>query len=283
MVRQGNAAPFRPSWAARSRAAGRVSPAPAQGLGDGAGLGVGEQGQDEGLGVPEGVPVVAGPGQSLGGNGPLLRAGACLEYVEEGEADGLLDLLVAVDLDVGAGPEVVEVAALFVQESLPAAVGRGRQGRVDLVAHRGPGAGPGPAVGDQLLQPQPLSRLQDGGDGQPGQVHRLLAAAGGALGSFDDVVGGHGDPQSAVPGAVHQPQTGAVGEALLVLQRRLQGLGGARVAVRPGQALVADEFGLDDHASAAVDGLHLVGHGGDRPLGERDEPGRAHPYPRSRR
>src|SRR3712207_8808977 len=45
-----------------------------------------------------------------------------------------------------------------------------------------------PAVGDQLLHPQPLSRLQDGGDGQPGQVHRLLAAGGGAFRSFDHVV-----------------------------------------------------------------------------------------------
>ena len=83
--------------------------APAQRVGRRARRRVREHGQDEALGVPERVAVVAGPGQPLGRDRALLGAGAGLERVEEREADGLLQLGVAVELDVGAVPEVVEV------------------------------------------------------------------------------------------------------------------------------------------------------------------------------
>src|SRR5690349_8122340 len=76
-------------------------------------IGVTEDRQDVTLGVPEDVPVVAGTGQPLGGDGPLLRAGAGLQHVEEPEADRLLYLRVTVDLDVRAGPELVEEGALL--------------------------------------------------------------------------------------------------------------------------------------------------------------------------
>ncbi len=250
---------------------------PAQRLGGGLRHRADQQGQHEHLGVPEGVPVVAGAGEALGGYRAPLGAGARLEDVEEGEAHGLLDLLVAVDLHVGAAPERVQVVALFVEEALPAAVRGGRQRRLHLVAHRGPGAGAGPAVGDELLHPQPLARLQDGGDRQPGRVDVALAGGDGPSGPVDDVVGGDGDPQAAAPGAVHQPQPAALGEVLLVLQRGAQRARGARVAVGSGQGLVGDEFGLHHHPGAAVDGLHLVRDGGDDPLGEGHQPGRAHP------
>jgi hypothetical protein len=148
----------------------------------------------------------------------LLGAGAGLQDVEEGEADGLLDLLVAVDLDVGAGPEVVEVVPLFVEEALPAAVRGRRQRRLHLVAHRGPGAGAGPAVGDEFLDAQSLSGFQDGGDRQPGDVHVALAAGRGPVGAVDDMVGGHGHPEAAAAGAVHEAQAGADGEVLLRFQ-----------------------------------------------------------------
>ena len=74
--------------------------------------GVGEHREDEALGVPEGVAVVAGAGQPLGGNRPLLGARARLQRVEEREADGLLELGVALELDVRRGPEVVEIGSL---------------------------------------------------------------------------------------------------------------------------------------------------------------------------
>ena len=102
---------------------------PAQRLADRLGRGVGEQRQHVGLGVPEGVAVVAGAGQALGGDRPALAAGARLEGVEEAEADRLLELGVAVELDVGALPEVVEVLALGGDEGVPAGVASPRRAR----------------------------------------------------------------------------------------------------------------------------------------------------------
>ena len=51
---------------------------------------VGEHGQHEGLGVPEGVSVVAGPGQSLRRDCPSLGPRPCLQNVEQREAHRLL-------------------------------------------------------------------------------------------------------------------------------------------------------------------------------------------------
>ena len=51
---------------------------------------VGQHGQHEALGVPEGVAVVARPGETLSSDGALLGTCAGLERVEEREADRLL-------------------------------------------------------------------------------------------------------------------------------------------------------------------------------------------------
>ena len=75
--------------------------------------GVGEHREDEALGVPEGVAVVAGAGQALRRDRAPLGPGARLEHVEEAEAHRLLELGVAVDLDVGPRPELVQVRALL--------------------------------------------------------------------------------------------------------------------------------------------------------------------------
>ena len=78
--------------------------APAQRVRGGLRRRVGEHRQDEPLGVPEGVAVVAGAGQALGRDRALLGAGAGLQRVEEREAHRLLQLGVALELDVGAAP-----------------------------------------------------------------------------------------------------------------------------------------------------------------------------------
>ena len=96
--------------------------------------GVSKYRQDEGLGVPEGVAVVAGPRQALGRNGPSLGPHAGLEDMEEGEAHCLLHLGIAVDLDVGPVPEVVQIGALLVDQTLPANLARRSKGRRDLVS-----------------------------------------------------------------------------------------------------------------------------------------------------
>jgi hypothetical protein len=56
--------------------------------------------------------------------------------VKEGEANGLLKAWVALDLDVRAAPEVVQVGALLRYEPLPAGVARLAERRRDLVADR---------------------------------------------------------------------------------------------------------------------------------------------------
>ncbi len=89
---------------------------PAQGVARGGRLGVGEHGQHEGLGIPERVPVVAVPGQPLRRDRPVLRSRTGLQDVEQPEAHRLLDLGVAVHLDVGTVPELVKVGALLGQQ-----------------------------------------------------------------------------------------------------------------------------------------------------------------------
>ena len=110
--------------------------APAQGVARRLRSRVGQHRQNEALGVPERVSVVARSGQALGGDRSLLGPGAGLERVEEAEANRQLQLGVAVDLDVGAIPEVVEVCALLGEQTIPAAVSRLRQRRRDLVDDR---------------------------------------------------------------------------------------------------------------------------------------------------
>ena len=119
MVRQGKAAPAEPELAGpRLRLRQRRVPPP-QGVGDGGRPGVREHRQHVGLGVPEGVAVVAGAGETFRGDRPLLRAHRRLQHAEHREPDGLLERGVALDLDVGARPEVVEELALVAQEARP--------------------------------------------------------------------------------------------------------------------------------------------------------------------
>jgi hypothetical protein len=59
------------------------------------------------------VSVVARSGQALGRDRPLLAPGRSLQDVKQREADRLLQLRVAVDLDIPALPEVVEILALL--------------------------------------------------------------------------------------------------------------------------------------------------------------------------
>src|SRR5207245_4695041 len=114
--------------------------APAQDVGRRVRRGIGEGLEREGLGVPERVTAVTGPGESLCGDRPLLSARGRLQDVEQGEADGLLDLRVAFDLDVRTRPVVGEVFLLRGGEGPPAVVGRGGERALDLRTEGGGGA-----------------------------------------------------------------------------------------------------------------------------------------------
>ena len=136
---------------------------PPQRAGRRVGGGQGEHGQHEGLGIPEGVPVVPGAGQPLRRDRPVLAAGAGLQDVEQREAHGLLDLGIPVHLHVGAGPEVVKVGALIGEQPVPADLPGRAERRPHLVTYRRQRTYLRPAIRHELDNAQPLPWLQGGG------------------------------------------------------------------------------------------------------------------------
>ena len=112
--------------------------APAQRVAGSVRRSVGEHRQNKGLGVPEGVAVIAGAGQALGRRSRAAHPRARLQRVKEREAHRLLELGVTLELNVGTLPEVVEIFALAGEQPVPAGVARLRQGGRDLVAQRRP-------------------------------------------------------------------------------------------------------------------------------------------------
>ena len=85
------------------------------------------------------MAVIAGAGQALGGDGPLLHPGAGLQHVEEAEPDRLLDLRIAVDDHVGAIPEGVQKLPLLPDQPVPPGEAGAGQGGRGLVAQGGQG------------------------------------------------------------------------------------------------------------------------------------------------
>ena len=216
--------------------------APVERIADGRGGGVGEHGQHEALGVPEDVPVVAVARQPLGGDRALLRARGGLQRVEEGEAHGLLELVVAVDLDVGALPVVVEVLALVVEEAGEPRAPRGRERGAGLVADRDHRALAGPAVGQVLGQRQRLAVADLGAHRHPREVVEALVLGDRALRSLDLVVHPRRHPQGALARAVHEHRAQLVGAVVLRHERRGQDRGRARVRAAGRHVLVGDEL-----------------------------------------
>ena len=129
--------------------------------------------------------------------------------MEEAEPDRLLDLHVAVDLDVRALPELVEVGALLVEQPLPAGQ-RGRRHRAAHLVDQGrPGPGGGPAVAEVLDQVELFPGGHLGRDHQPAQVGERLGQDRLAVRALDVMGHRDGDPQLARPGGVHQDRARA--------------------------------------------------------------------------
>ena len=158
-MRQGKTAPSGPA-APPARGRGRGWHAASEGVACRLGDGVCQHGQDVPLRIPEGVAVVARPGESFRGDGALLGAGAGLQRVEEREPDRLLQLHVAVEFDVGALPERIEVGALSGNESVLAGAPRFRQRRDHFVAERPMRASTRPGIGEELHQRQALAGFE---------------------------------------------------------------------------------------------------------------------------
>ena len=132
--------------------------APGQSIGSRPGLGIGQHRQHIHLGVPEGMAVVARTGQTLGRDSPRLGPGAGLQHLPQRIPHRLLNLVVAIDLHVGAIPEIVEVVALGGQQPVEAGVARHHHGPGDLVLQGGQRPHPGPAVGHDISRYAASSR-----------------------------------------------------------------------------------------------------------------------------
>ena len=249
---------------------------PAQRVGYRVRQGVGQHREHETFGVPEGVAVVAGPGESLAGDRASFGARTGLHQVKEPEPHGLLGFRVAFDLDVRVLPEVVEVLALRVQQRFPPAVARAVQCRGGLVAQCRSGAQTRPAIGDVFDDAQLLSRAQPADHCRPRQVR---AGIGGELHSprhVDFVVHRGGHHQRAGPGPVHEKCSGFRVFVVDGFQRVVQDGRDPRVGRGLWLVLVGDELGLHGHADEFLDGLDAVLDGRDTALGQRHQPGGRH-------
>jgi hypothetical protein len=217
------------------------------------------------------VAVVARAGQALGGDRPPLGARPGLEDVEEAEAHGLLDLRVAVELDIGAGPELVEVVGLARDEPFPAGVAGLGEGGGDLTANRRQRARARPSVGEELHDLEALTDQQVRVDGDACEVGGGLRAEAGAVRPGHDVVHPRRHAQAARARDVREQGRGLTVAPRLRLERRAQRRGRARVALRNGEGLVGDELRLHDDAGAGLERLDDIAHRGDPALDERDE------------
>ena len=195
--------------------------------------------------------------------------------MEEGEAHRLLELVVAVDLDVGALPEVVEVGALVVEEAVEPGAPRGRERGVDLVADRDHRALARPPVGQVLGQRQRLAVADLGADGHAREVVEALVLGDRALGPVDLVV-----HRAAIrrrwPRAVHEHGAQLVGAVRLRHEGEAQDRRRARVRAADRHVLVGDELRLHDDPRLAVERLHLVADRGHRAVHEGHQAHRAH-------
>ena len=225
---------------------------PAQHVGRRGRLGVGQRRQHERLGVPERVPVVAGPGQALRADRPLLGPGARLQRVEQPEADRLLHLRVAVDPHVGVVPERVQVLPLGLDQARPS-----------RPAGRWPGRAPtwSRTAGSERLLDQPYAASLTTRSFWPGSS--LQATVVRSQSGCPSVV------TACLPGASTRCSIAAairrslalvrctsrppalLLEHLLGLQRVVQHRRDPRVLARRRQLLVGDQLGLQDQPGRA--------------------------------
>ena len=194
--------------------------APAKSIGGCSRRRVGEHREDEALRIPEGVPVVPGAGEALRADRALLGPRAGLQRVEEREANRLLQLGVALELDIGAPPEIVQIGALGLEQPIPAGVprfGERSDGGIPDGRERAPAGG---AVGQELDHAQPFSRGEVGGDRHPADVGGALDRRLLVVGAFHEVIHRGRETQLAGSRRVDENHAIRVGGVLLGLQRR---------------------------------------------------------------
>ncbi len=235
------------------------------------GLGVGEDGQDHGLRVPERMPVVARPGEAFCADRALLRAGARLQGLEEAEADGLLQVRVTVDRDVGPRPELAQVVLLALLQSVEALHDRALQAAVHLVSQPFHRLLRGPVVGEELDEAERAAGGQRHRDGEPTEIRLTLHQWVDVRPALDDVVHPGRHRKTARLRGVHQDDAGVVVGVEAAFEHGAESRRAPRVDRRHHVAPVGDEAGLQRHAHGRVQRLHLVTDRRDAAIAERDE------------
>ncbi len=196
--------------------------------------------------------------------------------MEQGETDGLLYLGITVDLDVRAGPEIVKIGPLLGEQPLPASLAGGGQRGRGLVAQRWQGALLRPSIGNELDEPQLLTRSKQRGDGHATGVSVALGGHPRGRPPVNRMIHSSGDPDSAVPRPVHQLGVRTMAAVPLRHQRRLQRHGGPRVHGLCRQLLVGDQLGLHNQPGRGIQRLDLVADRRHGPLDKGDQPHRRH-------
>jgi hypothetical protein len=236
---------------------------------------VGEERNDVDLCVPEVVALIAAAGDALGRHAEALGAGGRLHELEEVEADRLLDVRGAVDLDVRAAPERLDLGGVILLDAVIAGRGGTVERAVDAREQVAVGRLRGPVVGDELRQPQRLAHPERGLDDEAGAVV-LGARAGGHVG-----VMGHPARQLQPAVARHQLQqrAAAVGARSDRRQHLLrEALAAARIV--PGLlGRVRDQLRRDRDARRRVERDDLVVERREMPIRQRCQPARAHQQP----
>ena len=229
------------------------------------------------------LAVVSGSGQTLRGDRAPLGARAGLERVEQGEPERLLQLGVAVELDIRPLPEAVEVGPLLADQPRPARVPRLGERRAHLIAHGGRRALSRPAVGQELDHLERLPGLDICGHHHPPQIREALGGQLRTRWTVDHVVDRRRHRQTAGVRGVDDDHAAVERIVLQRVQRRGQRGCGPRIGLRRGHRLVGDELGLDHDASRALDRLDLIQDRRDGTLRERHEPDRAYAHSGARR
>ena len=198
--------------------------------------------------------------------------------MEEPEPDRLLNVGVALDLDVGAVPELVQVGALRLQQTHPPAVACAGDRPGGLVAQGGTGAQARPPVRQVLDDAQLLPGSQPADDRGAAPVLASVACDLDASGDLDLMVHRGGHHQSARPGPMHEQRTALMVLVMHGLQRALQRRRHPRVGRHRRLVLIGDELGLHCHADELVERGDHVLDGGHAALGQRHQARGRQPY-----
>jgi hypothetical protein len=174
----------------------------------------------------------------------MLRSDTGLQGVEERKANRLLELVISLELDVGALPVVVEELALTLYQSVPTRVACRSERGTDLVPHGRARPPARPAVREELDDPQALSLREIRRNRDATDVFTALRHRRRTLGPLDQVVDRRCHSEPAPPGGVDEGDACIAVQELFRLERRFEHGCCSRVGLGRAAWLVRDELRL---------------------------------------